>query len=216
MTVDGELLTFVRDALTRGASRKQIEDALLGAGWSPDQVSNALSAFAEIDFPVPVPTPKPYLSAREAFMYLVLFTTLYISAFNLGNLVFQFINRAFPDPSAQYAALGEYSRYAIRWSVASLVVAFPVFLYVSNLLGRAIKRDPSKRASKVRKWLTYITLFVAAGVIIGDLTSLVFNFLGGELTLRFVLKVLTVGIIAGTIFGYYLWDLRKEESAVKM
>jgi hypothetical protein len=63
--------------------------------------------------------------------------------------------------------------------------------------------------------LTYITLFVAAGVLIGDLISLVFNFLGGELTVRFVLKVLTVGVIAGTIFGHYLWDLRKEESGAQ-
>jgi hypothetical protein len=35
--------------------------------------------------------------------------------------------------------------------------------------------------------------------------------LGGELTIRFFLKVLTIAVIAGTIFGYYLWDLRREE-----
>ena len=33
----------------------------------------------------------------------------------------------------------------------------------------------------------------------------------GDLSLRFVLKVLVVGVIAGTVFGYYLWDLRQEE-----
>jgi hypothetical protein len=84
-------------------------------------------------------------------------------------------------------------------------------LYLSLLIARAIKRDPSKRASKVRKWLTYMTLFVAAGVIIGDLTTLVYNFVGGELSLRFGLKVVTVTVIAGGVFGYYLWDLRQEE-----
>ena len=89
MPADAELQIFVRDALSRGLSRAQIEDALLRAGWGSDQVQSALAAFAEIDFPVPVPTPKPYLSAREAFLYLLLFSTLYISAFNLGNLVFQ-------------------------------------------------------------------------------------------------------------------------------
>jgi hypothetical protein len=35
--------------------------------------------------------------------------------------------------------------------------------------------------------------------------------LGGELTSRLVLKVLTVGVIAGTVFGHYLSDLRREE-----
>lgn len=214
MAINEELLNFVRDALARGLSRPQIEDALLKAGWEPDQVKSALTAFAEIEFPIPVPRPKPYLSAREAFMYLVVFTTLYISAFNLGTLIFQFINRAYPDPSGP-AGFTEYTREAIRWSVASLIIAFPIFAYMSRLLSRAIRRDPSKRTSKVRKWLTYITLFVAASIIIGDLTTLVYNFLGGELRPRFLLKVLTVGVISGSIFGYYLWDLRQEESETK-
>jgi hypothetical protein len=214
MAINEDLLSFVRDALARGLSRAQIEDALIRAGWRSDQVKSALTSFAEIEFPIPVPRPKPYLSAREAFIYLVLFTTLYISAYNVGSLVFQFINRAFPDPAAP-AGFVEHIRQDIRWSVASLVIAFPVFLYVSRLISRAVSRDPSKRASKIRKWLTYITLFISAGVIIGDLTTLVYNFLGGELTLRFLLKVMTVGVISGAIFGYYLWDLRQEESEDK-
>ena len=214
MAINEELLSFVRDALARGLSRAQIEDALLRAGWGSDEVKSALAAFAEIEFPIPVPRPKPYLSAREAFMYLVLFTTLYISAFNLGKLIFQFINRAFPYPAAP-ASFGVYSQSAIRWSVASLIIAFPIFLYVSRLLSHAIRRDPGKRASKVRKWLTYMTLFVAASIIIGDLITLVYKFLGGELSLRIILKALTVGIISGAIFGYYLWDLRQEELEAK-
>jgi hypothetical protein len=92
-----------------------------------------------------------------------------------------------------------------------LIVAFPVFIFVSHRISRAVEKDPSKRASGVRKWLTYATLFIAASVLIGDTTTLVFNVLGGELTIRFILKVITVGAIAGVVFGYYLWDLRKEE-----
>ena len=75
----------------------------------------------------------------------------------------------------------------------------------------AVMRDPIKRASKIRRWLTYMTLFITAGFIIGDLIALVNNLLGGGLTWRFVLKVLTVAIIAGAVFGYYTWDLRHEE-----
>ena len=211
MAINEELLGFVRDALSRGLSRAQVGEALQQAGWSPDEVRSAMDAFAEIDFPIPVPRPRPYLSAREAFLYLVLFTTLYVSAFNLGSLLFQFINQAFPD-SAAPAGMAEFSRQAIRWAVSSLVIAFPVLLFVSRLLGKSIQRDPSKRASKVRKWLTYLTLFVAAGIVIGDLTTLVYSFLGGELSWRFCLKVLTVGAIAGGIFFYYLSDLRQDES----
>lgn len=89
--------------------------------------------------------------------------------------------------------------------------AFPVFLYVSRLTSRTITSDPVKRGSKIYRQLTYLTLFVAAGILIGDFAVLVYNFLGGELAVRFVLKVLIVGSIAGSIYGYYLLDLRRSE-----
>ena len=213
MPSNDNLADFVRGALACGASRAQIEEVLLKAQWRPEQIRSALSGFAEVEFPVPVPRPRPYLSAREAFLYLVLFTTLYTSAFNLGALFFQFIDRAFPDPAAG-RELENMVREAIRWSVASLVVSFPIFLYLTSFLNGAMRRDPGKRGSKIRKWLTYMTLFLAAGVLIGDFTTLIHGLLGGGLTARFLLKSLTVAVIAGTAFGYYLRDLRKEEREV--
>jgi hypothetical protein len=86
---------------------------------------------------------------------------------------------------------------------------------MSRLTGRAVQVDPIKALSPVRRWLTYLTLFVAACVLIGDVVSLVYNVLGGELTARFVLKSITVGGIAGTGFWYYLSGLRVDEREVK-
>ena len=157
-----ELTGFLKEGLERGLPREQLEEVLLEAGWAPDQVRGALGGFADVTFPIPVPRPKPYVFAREAFVYLVLFSTLYVSAFNLGGLLFQFINQAFPDPSADPAFALEASRLAIRWSISLLVVAFPVFVFVSWTNERAVRRDPSRRLSKVRRWLTYMTLFLAA------------------------------------------------------
>lgn len=213
MAVDDELLGFVREALSRGVPRVDIEKALLAAGWDRAEVAAALGSFSDAPFPVPVPRPRVSLSAREAFLYLVLFSTLYLSAVNFGSLVFDLINRAFPDPSLDpaygYRAAGD----TMRWAIATLIVAFPVFLFVSRVVGRDLARDPRKRQSAVRRWLTYLTLFIAACVLIGDLIMLVFSALGGDLTTRFVLKVATVGLIAGLVFGYYLRDLRREEEA---
>ena len=115
------------------------------------------------------------------------------------------------EQSAAAAEMKKAIREAMRWSVSSLVVAFPVFLGVSHLIARELSRDPSKRTSKVRRWLTYLTLFVAAAVLIGDVTTLVYNLRGGDLTTRFLFKVLTVAAIAGTAFWYYLSDLRADE-----
>ncbi len=209
-----ELLPFVKEALSKGLSRKDIQKALAKAGWQDDEIIQALDGFAEVEFPIPVPKRRPYTSAREAFLYLLLFLTLYISAWSFGTIVFQFINRWFPD-AVQLDYIYESTASALRMGTSSLIVAFPLFLWISSILAKSIKQDSDKRNSKVRKWLTYITLFAAAGIIIGDTISIVFTFLQGDLTLRFVLKVLTIGAISGSIFGWYLWDLRGTEEEGK-
>jgi hypothetical protein len=206
-----DLEQFVRTALERGSSRKEIDKALTDAGWAPEQTRDALAAFADVPFPVPVPRPRPYLSAREAFLYLVLFTTLYLSAFHFGNLLFQLIEQIFPDKAMDngFRLFGR-----MRWSVASIIIAFPVFVALSVKLDREVARQPVRRQSAVRRWLTYLTLFVAAVVLICDFTTMVDRLLGGELTVRFVLKAIVAATIAGVVFGYYLWDLRRDEAAV--
>jgi hypothetical protein len=176
MAIRDELSTFVKESLAKGLPSAQIEDVLRRAGWPDEQIRGALAGFAPIDFPIPVPRPKPYLSAREAFMYLVLFATLYTSAYHLAQLFFHIIDRTFPDPADPG---GEYTRQAIRWSVSSLIVAFPVFVYMSAMTSRAVRADPNKRESKVRRRLTYMTLFLAAGFLVGDFITLVYNLLGG-------------------------------------
>jgi len=205
-----ELEGFVREALSHGKAKPATEAALLAAGWPGDQVRSALAAYADVAFPVPVPRPRPYLSAREAFFYLLLFATLYVAAYHLGSLLFDLLNRAFPDPTdSEWAVrtLGE----SMRWSAASLIIAFPVYLFLAWHLGKELARTPAKRLSAVRRWLTYLTLFLAAVALIADMITLVNNLLGGELTLRFGLKVAIAAVIAGSIFGYYLSDLRQDE-----
>ena len=63
--------------------------------------------------------------------------------------------------------------------------------------------------SRIRKWLTYISLVIAGCTLVGDGISLVYNFLGGDLTTRFVLKSLVVAVIAGAIFTYFISDAEK-------
>ncbi len=208
--MNNELLLFVRASLEKGESRENIREALLTAKWQEEEVKKALSAFAEISFPVPVPKPKPYLAAREAFLYLLSFITLYISAFSFGLLLFQFIDRWFPDASrALYGQ--DISLSSLRMAIASLIIAFPLHLALMARLVKSAAQDPERSRSLVRKWLTYLTLVVVVGVLIGDSISLLFNVLGGETTWRFFLKSLVVFLIGGVILGFYLAGLQKEE-----
>ena len=124
------------------------------------------------------------------------------------QMLFELIDRGFPDPLDDLGT--GYSVRAVRQAIAALVVAFPIYVFLSHRVNAAIRKDPTKRGSKIRKWLTYMTLFIAAAVLVGDLSAVIYSLLSGELTVRFVLKALTVLAIAGAIFGYYLWDLRED------
>ncbi len=143
---------------------------------------------------------------RDVFLHLLTIITLYFSAFNFIRLIFEYVNVAFPDPLNPHYDPGG----SMRWAIAALIVIFPVFLWGSRFLNNDIAKAPEKAELRIRKWLIYFTLFAAAALIIGDLVALVFNFLQGEFTLRFLLKVLTVLVTALAVFWYYFYDLRKK------
>ena len=206
-----ELRAFVKEALEKGHNREEIRRVLLDAGWQDSEVRNGLSAFADSDFPVAVPKPAPYLYAREAFLYLVSFIALYVTAISFGILVFGIIDYSFPD-ALDYQR--DFSIESGATAIASVIVAFPLYLFLSRWLARLVAADPERRQSLVRRWLTYLTLVVGAGIILGDLIALLANVLMGDPTLRFGLKAVSILVITGCIFGYYLWDMRQTESSL--
>jgi hypothetical protein len=208
-----ELALFIKEGLTRGLSREELKAALQTAKWQDEEIDAAFARYAISDFPIPIPAPKASLSAREAFIYLVLFVTLYLTAFSTGSLWFSFINRWFPDELFTSYYLSDTS--GIRQACATLLITAPLFFGLSSRLRKRLAKHPDERQSPVRKWLTYLTLFVAASIIIGTLIGLVQNVLSGELTWRFFLKALTVLVITGIGFGYYLWDLRQDEAPLQ-
>jgi hypothetical protein len=167
--INREVLEFTRRALEHGLSREQIAQALKRAGWTDADIRTATGAFADIDIPAPVPKPRPYLSAQEVFTYALFFTALYVCVFNVGAIAFQFIDVAFPDP-ARGTLAGHQSINAdnMRRNLPSLIVAFPLFVFLLRAINRAISNDPSKRSLRPRKWMTYLTLFVAAATLMGD------------------------------------------------
>jgi hypothetical protein len=99
----------------------------------------------------------------------------------------------------------------MRWAMATLTIAFPVFLVLSRRTYLGVRDNPEKRRSKVRKGLTYLALTTAAGVVLCDVTTLVYFLFEGELTTRFVLKFLIVLGVAGGALGFYLWHIRQDD-----
>ncbi|MBI4143126.1 hypothetical protein HY480_04600, partial [Candidatus Uhrbacteria bacterium] len=126
-------------------------------------------------------------------------------------LLFQFVNRRFRDAISE----GVYGMYdptvsMLRWATATLTIVFPVYLWTTRAIRRDLARAPEKRRLRTRRWLLHFTLFAAAVTIIGDLVALVNHFLTGELTSRFVLKVIIILAIAAVVFASELGALRED------
>lgn len=148
---------------------------------------------------------------RDVFLYFLMVFALGTAAANLGSILFQFINLYIPG-EVGYNFFGS-AKAAIRFAVSSLVVVFPVLVWVLRFLARDMAVQPEKRDLKIRKWLLYFTLFVTGLIVVGDLVALVYSFMQGDLTLRFLLKVGVIFGIAGSIFYYFLHDLHDTAAA---
>lgn len=145
------------------------------------------------------------ITAKDFFLNLGLIISFYASIVALVVLLFRVISVAFPAMrTATY-----YGSSSISFQVATLIVAFPLFLLLAWLLQKSYIDTPELRDSWLRKWLSYITLFVSGAVLAGDLVTVIYMFLDGrELTTGFLLKVLAVIVIAGGVFAYYLREVR--------
>ena len=149
----------------------------------------------------------PKSTAKDVFQYLLMIVVFYIGVVSFIALLWQYTNTLFPDPLTYYYE----SVFEItRRSMASLIIVWPVYILMSWFISKDMGAHPAKRELWVRKWLLYLTLFISAITIIVDLINLVNDFLGGELTVRSVIKILSVLVVAVAVFGYYLWDLRRD------
>ena len=204
---------FIREALNRGESRERISAALTSAGWTPKEVEAALDAYAPSDLGLAVPKPRAYVSAREAFLYLVLFILLGVVAWNLGALLFSLIDIAIPEELEEPFGFMLMSRDAqIRQAIASLIVGGPLFAWLALHIRSQRRSNPAMQRSAVRKWLTYATLIIAAFTLIGDAIALVYGFLAGELSARMILKLLVIAILAGGTFFYFIRDAEQGDA----
>ncbi|MDD5721544.1 MAG: DUF5671 domain-containing protein [Candidatus Pacebacteria bacterium] len=144
-------------------------------------------------------------SAKDFFINLGAIVALAFFVGNLINLLFTIINKAFPLTTG--SNFSESS--SISFPVASLIIFFPVYILLMWLLEKDYVLEPGKRNIGIRKWLTYITLFVSGFALAGDLVTVLFYFIDGrDITSGFILKALSVLIISLSIFFYYISEVR--------
>lgn len=208
-----QLKEFIAHARKKGMDHATIRMLLLSSGWKERDIAEAMT---EETLDMAVPLPPDTGGARDAFFHLLTFASLYALLVSTIVLFFTYIERLFPDPALQtYPGSDTAVASSIRWYIAAIIVSYPLFIWISRILLREMQEHSEKAASGIRRWLTYLTLFVAASTLVGDFITLVFYLLNGELSVRFILKVLTVLIFAGLAFTYYFYSLRVSPQQAK-
>lgn len=147
--------------------------------------------------------------AKFAFFYLLALISLISLAMAVGNIIFQIINKNVLDVLNELR--GSYSSSTLRFAISSIIISAPVFYFVSIYIYKSLSRGELDKDSQIRKWLSYLILLISFITMSGWLIGIVFNFLDGELTLKFILKALAAIGIAGIVFSYYFYDLRRKE-----
>ncbi|MFA4942897.1 MAG: DUF5671 domain-containing protein [Patescibacteria group bacterium] len=148
-------------------------------------------------------------SPKFAFYYLLALVALIFMAIATGQIIFQLINQNLPDIFGQYGT--DFSSEILKFAISAILIATPIFHVVSNLIYRNLFTGKMDKDSGIRRWLTYFILLVSAIVIIVFLIVTLNNFLNGEWTSKFLLKMLTVIGIAAVVFSFYLYDIRRPE-----
>jgi len=142
---------------------------------------------------------------KDFFLWAGAMIALYLSVISFITLLFEYINYTFPDPNA-YA--GDPYSSAMRFAMAALIVLVPTTIVLLHFIRGTIAVDAGKAGIWVRRWVLQLTIFVMIFTILVDLITLVNYFLNGEVTTRFILKVVVVLLTAGFVFFHFLADIK--------
>jgi hypothetical protein len=209
-----DLISFIESARAKNASDDSITKVLKEGGWGDKEIAESFGAVYERLTGKKIPSRTGSAthaeSAKDAFVYLLSFSTLGSWTFALGSALFTFIDQAFPD--AVFGSGYIPPSYSIATEMATMIVTFPIYFFVMRYIVRDLAAHPEKFDSPVRRWLTYLALFIAVAVAIGDLVTFLMYLLRGELTIHFMLKVITVLFISGGVVGYYLTWVKKRNA----
>lgn len=161
---------------------------------------------------------QPKMSPKFFFLSLGVIVSLITVVTSFLTLAFDVLDKKFPDVLNAVYQYGytSYNYDAIRSSIATLIIVFPVFLLLSYLWSKTVKAGIGSIDSAIRKWMIYLILFLSSIVLIVDLVTLVRYFVSGEITSRFIYKVLVTLLVAVFVGVYYIFEITNRERVWKM
>lgn len=208
-----QLVDYVIQKITEKISGDEIKKQLRAVGWSEDEADKVYAlSLTKCGIPVPNQGDEKIFSkkstAGEIVANIFSFVVLGFIAINFGILCYNIIDYFFPNVIANSGSI-KASSESIHYTIASLIVSFPIYFFTIKFWFKRFKEDEGKIESALTKWITYLVLLIVSLVLVGDLVAVIFFFLQGDVTTRFFLKALTIFVITGGIFGFYFNERKR-------
>ncbi len=142
---------------------------------------------------------------RNVVLQLGALITLYLSISFTLVILFAVIDKLLPSPIDAVWQIEQVNQN-IRLGLAMVVVFFPTYLFLTRKIQRYRRQETGALYQTITKWLIYLSLLIGGLVLLGTLVTVIYNFLNGDLTLRFLLKAGGMVAILGLACFYYLKD----------
>ncbi|MCX7997117.1 MAG: DUF5671 domain-containing protein [Patescibacteria group bacterium] len=220
-----ELNTYVRMARQKGVSEAEMKRDLRSAGWLDRDIDLAIRKNPLIPPPKPpegyrgapvVPGGMASISSPtmwDAFEHVLMFISLYVLATAFALVLHLFVDRWIPGvPDNPYRDPTNAQLGMLRGYMAALIVSYPLFSFFFLRISGRTAKNPLIRAIPARKFLIYLTLVVAFLIVTGNIVSMIYTFLNGNVTLNFFLHFLVTTSVSGAVFAYYLQQVKEDRA----
>lgn len=210
--MQSSLQKYIEQAKAKNIPDDKIRETLVHAGWPVNEVELAFKPKSE-EVLIP-PPPVPHLGMWTGFLYILFFIALYTLATSMGGLFHIWVDKLFPNPdrTSSFSYFSWDNTYLIRTYLSSIIVAYPIFAYLSWVLNKQLGDKPIVRNIRSRKILIYITLIVSFLIIFGNIIKTIYDYLDGSITMNSVGHLLVTLLVAGGIFGYFLSVIKDDKS----
>lgn len=151
--------------------------------------------------------------AFHLFLYLSSFFSLAFLIAGLLTTLFQFVNKYIPDTALGQDpyAVSAFDDSSLKVGISMLFIASLVYFVVARLINKKLGKGEIRPDSVVRKFITYIALFILVAISIGSLATLFYNYLTGELTSNSFGKIIAFFVVNGYFAYFYFWEIRRKE-----
>jgi len=179
---------------------------------SPPTATPALSQTTTPQQQNPPTTKFPHAeeSMWSTFQNIITFISLAFFTGSLHSLWSLFVDHWFPVTTRTFRL------YGLNSSIATLLVSAPFFVLLFINTNKKYVQEPELKKARSKKILNYIVLVVTFIILLVRTISAINTALNDAFTINFGLSLLITFVISGTIFTYYLYEVKIEKQIAPM